>query len=326
MATNYPGSTDVFNVPASPTTTPLSSAGTGTRNHVSHHRDLGDAVMSLQNNAAQITHNHNGVGLNSPKLLQVNTHEAPDTDVAGNSLHHTLGLSSTQAAAGNHNHDTRYVRLDGSVDQVLTGKKTFPSGATAIAIPDFQNSKHNHLSNSQGGPTVVNGLITGLTFYNLGPAGATTSIPGNFNTDTFLHANRFTIPANTTVIGYVTLSYYSAWTNQPQDLGRYNSQTHNAFIYVSLNQGESPAFSSAKNVLQNGANFNGQMLQSNANYAVVNTSDRISRILPIYIPSVSTDRTNCILVMRITNTTDSWMGEVNWAINLTFASQSFISL
>jgi hypothetical protein len=38
------------------------------------------------------------------KLAQANTHESPDTDALTASLHHTIGTSATQAAAGNHTH------------------------------------------------------------------------------------------------------------------------------------------------------------------------------------------------------------------------------
>lgn len=37
-------------------------------------------------------------------LTQANSHASPDTDAATTSLHHTIGTSATQAAAGNHTH------------------------------------------------------------------------------------------------------------------------------------------------------------------------------------------------------------------------------
>lgn len=49
-------------------------------------------------------HSHNGAAANAQKLIQANTHESPDTDVAPASLHHTLGTTANQAAAGNHPH------------------------------------------------------------------------------------------------------------------------------------------------------------------------------------------------------------------------------
>jgi hypothetical protein len=62
-------------------------------------KDGGKAVSDL----SLVGHIHNTVD-GSTKLLQANTHETPDTDVATSSIHHTIGSSATQAAAGNHGH------------------------------------------------------------------------------------------------------------------------------------------------------------------------------------------------------------------------------
>jgi hypothetical protein len=51
-----------------------------------------------------VDHSHNGVAGQGSKLTQANSHQSPDTDVAAASLHHTLGVTSTQAATGNHAH------------------------------------------------------------------------------------------------------------------------------------------------------------------------------------------------------------------------------
>ena len=111
MSTNYPGGVDQFNEPSQPESTALSQVGaqaTPGRNHVEHHRDLGDAVQALQSYAAQRGHNHSGDS-NDPtkggKLAQVNTHEGADTDTAATAIHHTLGTGGYQAAPGNHTHD-----------------------------------------------------------------------------------------------------------------------------------------------------------------------------------------------------------------------------
>ncbi len=53
----------------------------------------------LSNARAPTNHNHA-----SNKLAQANTHESADTDSAITSLHHTIGTTATQAAAGNHTH------------------------------------------------------------------------------------------------------------------------------------------------------------------------------------------------------------------------------
>lgn len=109
MAIVYPAAIDTFSVPTLPEATSLSAAGTSTRNHPQSHDDLGRAVMALEANATPLAHNHSstdGGGIwPTNKLAQVNTHQFPDTDVLPGSLHHTIGDSPTQAAAGNHAHD-----------------------------------------------------------------------------------------------------------------------------------------------------------------------------------------------------------------------------
>ena len=103
MATNFPTGTDVFNVPSSPGSTALSAAGTGSRNHVQHHRDLGDTIEAMEAEATLAIHSHDGTtARHGNKLLQANTHQSPDTDTAAGSIHHTLGHGANQAAPGNH--------------------------------------------------------------------------------------------------------------------------------------------------------------------------------------------------------------------------------
>lgn len=105
MATDFPGADDVFTEPSSPGTTALSSAGTGSRNHTQHHRDLGDAIEAMQAQATLLVHSHDGsTARHGSKLAQANTHQSPDTDTGTGSLHHTIGTGANQAAAGNHTH------------------------------------------------------------------------------------------------------------------------------------------------------------------------------------------------------------------------------
>ena len=56
MPTSFPGGFDTFNEPTIPEETTLSSAGTGSRNHTEHHRDLGDAVEAIERNVPLVTH------------------------------------------------------------------------------------------------------------------------------------------------------------------------------------------------------------------------------------------------------------------------------
>ncbi len=106
MATSYPDSSDVFTEPTEPEGTPLSEAGTGTRNHYEHHRDLGDAVEAIEANAVLVDHDHNGTSdrHHGVKLVQANTHQSADTDGSALAIHHTLGRGALQAAPGNHVH------------------------------------------------------------------------------------------------------------------------------------------------------------------------------------------------------------------------------
>jgi len=99
----WPGGLDNFNVPNSPGSIALSSSGTGSRNHVQHHQDMGDAIEAMQAQATRAAHSHDGsTARHGSKLSQVNTHQSVDTDVAAGSIHHTLGHGATQAAPGNH--------------------------------------------------------------------------------------------------------------------------------------------------------------------------------------------------------------------------------
>lgn len=116
MAINYPGNPpgsgfDNFTTPSNPAGTPLSEAGTGTRNLTESVGDEGAAITALQQWAALRTHDHSGDGSGvgtGKKLSQTNTHENADTDSSPSSIHHTidpLGQSPNKAAAANHVHD-----------------------------------------------------------------------------------------------------------------------------------------------------------------------------------------------------------------------------
>ena len=110
MGTSYPGGIDDFTEPSLPEETALKQAGSGTRNHVMHHRDLGDAIEAIQVHAAQKTHDHSGedTAVSGQKLKQANTHEDADTDSSQEAIHHTIdphGSNPNAAAAATHSHD-----------------------------------------------------------------------------------------------------------------------------------------------------------------------------------------------------------------------------
>jgi hypothetical protein len=323
IATNYPTSSDSFDVPSSPSTTPLSSAGTGSRNHTTHHRDLGDAVVAIQNNVTKTTHLHDGTGLNGPKLSQVNTHQSPDTDASAVALHHTIGTGAFQAAAGNHLHTGVYTRI--ASNETITGKHTFPSGTNAIAIPDFQNSQHNHSTTAKGGPAAANGAVRAATYYSAGPPGYANSVPGNVTTDFLISGNRFTIPANQAVVGWVSVSYIIGYNTGGPGTG---DQNHSAFLYVTHNiTGDPLLYTQSKNIVLNGANFNGNMVQVGHLFDSVGAQNkRQSLMIPIYMAATGSDRPNVGFVMRVLNSTATYMSEFNWGININLISQSFISI
>jgi hypothetical protein len=158
MPTNFPASNDInFGVPSDMSATPLNSPGDSARTHGAHHLDLGDAVMALEANVALTTHTHSGTGTRStPKLVQANTHQTADTDTAATAIHHTLGTSAFQSAAGNHLHRATNFALTGGGtwvidaslgDQVITatsnitiGVPTNPSDGQRLFIEVFANT------------------------------------------------------------------------------------------------------------------------------------------------------------------------------------------
>jgi hypothetical protein len=68
-------------------------AGKANVSHTHGEGDVTNLVTDLAGKAA-VSHTH----------TQAQSHNSPDTDVATTSLHHTIGTSATQAAAGNHTH------------------------------------------------------------------------------------------------------------------------------------------------------------------------------------------------------------------------------
>lgn len=308
MATNYPGSSDVFNVPNTPASTPLSSSGSGSRNHVDHHRDLGDAVTAIQNNVTKTTHTHDGVGLNGPKLNQSVTHQNPDTDLTVGSLHHTIDptqTSPTKAAAANHTH-SQYVDL--YTDQVITtGKKTFPSGAKAIAIPDFTNSIHNHVDPGSGGPAFP-AMVTGS-----GNSGALISI-GNNARGTYILANgAFNVPVSTSLQGFVTLQYRGV-------NGDWNDYIR---AYAAVTWGNpATAYSDAENITIAGFNnllaYSGKFIAISSVNGRVETSNINRPMSTVTIPFYSERKPNANSKLKLTIINASPVVDMYFSFALSF--------
>lgn len=65
--------------------------------HAAYHAENGSDPITISTLAGNLT--------------QARTHDSADTDALVSSLHHTIGTSATQAAAGNHLHDERYAPI-----------------------------------------------------------------------------------------------------------------------------------------------------------------------------------------------------------------------
>lgn len=139
MPSNFPASDDNFIEPSAPETTPLSSAGTGNKDHYNHHKDLGDSIEAIQANVPLKGHDHSGTGARAtPKLIQANTHESADTDLGPASIHHTLGTGANQAARGNHTHNAADIV---GMGWVICTSTTRP-GSPVLGMAIYETDRH----------------------------------------------------------------------------------------------------------------------------------------------------------------------------------------
>lgn len=178
MATSaYPDGVDAFGVPSEPEGTPLSAAGTSSRNHTELHDAINAGLVAVQNNAAVKTHDHSGDGTDrkkGAKLKQVNTHEQVDTDVNNSSIHHTLGRGPFQAAAGNHQHDYTGNDITNKPLEICTSMSR-PTPFPGKMIWEVDTNRMRVWSQFPGQQTAVQGLYSTDTLErtsatNLGPA------------------------------------------------------------------------------------------------------------------------------------------------------------
>lgn len=108
------------------------------------------ARMDAQISAVR-THTHDGT--QGVKLVQANSHQSPDTDTAAGSLHHTIGSSATQAAAGNHTHTQATSHSSPDTDANAAAlHHTIGSGANQAAAG-------NHSHSAQAGEAVGAGSV-----------------------------------------------------------------------------------------------------------------------------------------------------------------------
>lgn len=107
---------------------------------------------------ADMVHDHSAAG-EGGKLTQANTHESPDTDVATTSLHHTIGVTATTAAAGNHTHaagadEKAKVSANDTTAGYLNGKLIAGTYITLTENNDGGNETLTISASSSGGDHV----------------------------------------------------------------------------------------------------------------------------------------------------------------------------
>ena len=102
-----------------------------------------------------LDHSHDGTRKQGQKLLQANTHETPDTDVADNSLHHTIGTGAHQVAPGVHQlTGTHHSETGLTTGDVLTA--TGPTTFSFSPIPVQRGSAWTILTaGTTSAPTIV---------------------------------------------------------------------------------------------------------------------------------------------------------------------------
>jgi hypothetical protein len=97
------------------------------------------------------SHAHTGAD-GTPVLVQASTHNSPDTNASVSSLHHTLGTSSTQAAAGNHTHSTSGVGLS---DPLLTGQANIGTGVATLPTVSGNTGKWRYYKSTTSTTTIT---------------------------------------------------------------------------------------------------------------------------------------------------------------------------
>ena len=118
--------------------------------------------------SSTITQNGTAVSTVGHTHTQAESHNTPDTDAATTSLHHTIGTSATQAAAGNHAHSGTTLALTGDLTLAATAITVGAANSLSVAV---NNDSHTHtgatLSAIPGGDinagTVTGTQIAGLT-------------------------------------------------------------------------------------------------------------------------------------------------------------------
>ena len=126
--------------------------------HVDAHLTGNDQLPNATNTArglmttAQVTinetmdgHIHDSVD-GTTKLIQANSHESVDTDSAPASIHHTVGITANQAAAGNHGH-VNYLLTDGTRDMGNVGSVAGVGTVTTVGSSTLVTTTGNAFAN-----------------------------------------------------------------------------------------------------------------------------------------------------------------------------------
>jgi len=101
--------------------------------------------------SSTITQNGTAVSTVGHTHTQAESHNAPDTDVATASLHHTIGTSATQAAAGNHAHSGTTLALTGDLTLAATAITVGAANSLSVAV---NNDSHSHTGTTLSGITL----------------------------------------------------------------------------------------------------------------------------------------------------------------------------
>jgi hypothetical protein len=130
-----------------------------------------------------ITQNGSAVSTVGHTHIQTESHYSPDTDTATSSLHHTIGTSATQAAAGNHAHSGTTIALAGDLTLAATALTLGGANSYNVAV---NNDSHSHTGTTISGLTLgtdvggnyVASLVagTGVTLANNSGSGATPTV------------------------------------------------------------------------------------------------------------------------------------------------------
>ena len=114
--------------------------------------------------SSTITQNGTAVSTVGHTHTQAESHNTPDTDSATSSLHHTIGTSATQAAAGNHAHSGTTLALTGDLTLAATAITVGAANSLSVAV---NNDSHTH------GSSTISGLVLGTDVSGTYVAGIT---------------------------------------------------------------------------------------------------------------------------------------------------------